>query len=68
MFFRKNLSRSISFLNRPLMPLLLSIFICISLAFSFIVIKDFSGSLIGGGDTAQWEYIGFFKPARIFCL
>lgn len=63
MFYRRNSSTNISFLNnKPLIPLLLAIFICISIAFSFIVIKDFSGPLVGAGDTAQWEYIARVLP------
>lgn len=65
MFCRRNPSANISFLNRPLRLILLSFFICICLAFSFIVIKDFSGPLVGKGDIAQWEYIGFFVEKNL---
>ncbi len=65
MIFRKNLSTNISFLNKPLIQLALSIFICITIAFSFIVIQNFSSSLVGTGDTAQWEYIGFFVEKNL---
>lgn len=65
MFFRRNSSTNISFLNRPLILLFLLIFICISIAFSFIVIKDFSDPLAGSGDTTQWEYIGFFVERNL---
>ena len=40
-------------------------FICISLAFSFLVIKDFSIPLTGDGDTVHWEYIGFYVAKNL---
>ncbi|MEA5597532.1 hypothetical protein [Rivularia sp. UHCC 0363] len=38
----------------------LLILFCFSLAFSLLVIQDFSGSLAGMGDTEYWEYTGFY--------
>jgi len=40
-------------------------FICISFAFSFLIIKDFSGPLAGGGDIPQWEYTGFYVAKNL---
>lgn len=34
--------------------------ICISFAFSFLIIKDFLHPLVGFGDTEYWEYTGFY--------
>ncbi|MBE9166028.1 hypothetical protein IQ238_00270 [Pleurocapsales cyanobacterium LEGE 06147] len=38
----------------------LYLFVCISFSFSFLIIKDFSNPLGGGGDTEYWEYTGFY--------
>lgn len=38
----------------------LCLFVCISFAFSFLIIKDFSNPLAGGGDTEYWEFTGFY--------
>ena len=46
------------------MTLLLA-FGCISFAFSFLIIKDFSGPLTGGGDLPQWEYTGFYVAKNL---
>ena len=42
--------------------------LCVSCAFSFLVIKDFSGPLIGVGDTEYWEYTGFYVAKNLNLL
>ena len=36
------------------------LFICLSVLFSFLVIKDFSNPLDGVEDLGIWEYMGFY--------
>lgn len=45
--------------GRLLLPQILA-FACVSVAFSLLIVKDFSGPLAGGGDIEQWEYTGFY--------
>ena len=40
-------------------------FITICFAFSYLVIKDYSGPLAGAGDLGIWEYIGFYLAKNI---
>ena len=35
-------------------------FLCIAFAFGFLIIRDFSGPIAGGGDADVWEYMGFY--------
>jgi hypothetical protein len=42
--------------------------VCISFAFSFLVIKDFSHPLAGGGDIEYWEYTGFYFSKNLILL
>ena len=36
------------------------LFALVSLAYGFLVIKDFLHPLVGSGDTSQWSYIGYY--------
>ncbi len=38
----------------------ITVLLVLSIAFSVIVIQDFSMPLIGSGDVSSWEYIGFY--------
>lgn len=40
-------------------------FACVSLAFSLLIIKNFSAPLSGGGDIDQWEYTGFYLAKNL---
>jgi len=40
-------------------------FACVTLAFSLLIIKDFSVPLSGGGDIEQWEYTGFYVAKNL---
>lgn len=44
---------------------LLLAFICIALAFTFLVIKDFSIPIIGVGDVSQYEHTGFYVEQNL---
>ncbi len=44
------------------------LFLCVSFPFVFLVIKDFSGSLAGGGDKEYWEYTGFYFAKNLSLL
>ncbi|MBD2436664.1 hypothetical protein [Nostoc sp. FACHB-110] len=45
--------------------ILILAFLCVLLAFSFLIVKDFAHPLIGFGDTEQWEYAGFYLRHNI---
>ena len=53
------------FANKKKLLLLILLFICVSLAFGWLVIKDFYDPLTGVGDEEQWEYAGFYLAKNI---
>lgn len=44
------------------------VFLCVCFTFVFLVIKDFSNPLAGGGDTEHWEYTGFYFAKNLSLL
>jgi hypothetical protein len=40
-------------------------FVCVSFAFSLLVIKNFSEPLIGDPDLSQWEYVGYYVSKNL---
>ncbi len=51
--------------NKKVLLLQILLFICVSLAFGWLVIKDFYDPLMGVGDEEQWEYVGFYLAKNI---
>jgi hypothetical protein len=62
--------QSIKYLKKNFLTVLLLslIFICLSFAFSVLVIKDFSNPLDGVGDIGIWEYMGFYFSKNLELL
>lgn len=51
-----------------LLRLLIAGFIFISFAFAYLIIRNFSTPLTGGGDADLWEYVGFYFAKNLSLL
>ncbi|MEA5506707.1 hypothetical protein VB735_27125 [Halotia wernerae UHCC 0503] len=52
-------------LNRRTIVFVILLFLLISVAFSFLIIKNFTEPLAGGSDIDIWEYLGFYLTKNL---